>query len=285
MPEGPEIRRAADRIADVLVGEKIVSARFGLPALRRKAKPLVGQRVIGVETRGKALLTHFDHGISIYSHNQLYGVWRVVKGHKLPATNRSLRLLLQTSAHSAILYSASDISLWPTGELGQHPFLAKLGPDIMNADLQWREIADRLRTTPFSRRDLASLYLDQAFLAGNGNYLRSEVLYDAGIHPRCRPDQLSRGQIGKLARSTLKISRRSYQTGGITLAPRLASRLAGEGLSREWRRFYVFGRTDQPCYRCGSAIERSEANTRRLYHCPQCQPGPNDELKRRPQRK
>ena len=276
MPEGPEIRRAADRIAEVLVGREITRVRFGLPGLRRHAKSLVGHRVLEVETRGKAMLTHFDHGYSIYSHNQLYGVWKVVQGHRLPQSSRSLRLLLQTPSHSAILYSASDISLWATGELTEHPFLARIGPDIMNPDLTWRDVAARLVEPGFRGRELAALYLDQAFLAGNGNYLRSEILHDAGIHPRRRPKALGRGEIGKLARSTLAISRRSYQTGGITLTPKLAGSLAKRGLEREWRRFYVFGRTDQPCYRCGSSIQRSEVNTRRLYHCPGCQPEPRD---------
>ncbi len=111
MPEGPEIRLAADSIAQVLVGNEINQVRFGLPKLRRYAKDLRGQTVIDVETRGKAMLTHFDHGYSIYSHNQLYGVWRVIAGHKLPKSTRSLRLLLQTDSHSAILYSASEIRM------------------------------------------------------------------------------------------------------------------------------------------------------------------------------
>jgi endonuclease-8 len=276
MPEGPEIRRAADKISTVLVGQDITRVSFGLPRLRRHAKSLQGHRVLGVETRGKAMLTHFDHGYSIYSHNQLYGVWKVVQGHRLPETSRSLRLLLQTPSHSAILYSASDISLWRTEELAEHPFLARIGPDIMNADLTWRDVAARLAEPAFSNRELAALYLDQAFLAGNGNYLRSEILHDARIHPRRRPKALGRGEIGRLARSTLTISRRSYQTGGITLAPGLAGSLAKLGLKREWRRFYVFGRTDQPCYRCGGTIQRSEVNTRRLYHCPACQPEQRD---------
>ncbi|MEM1113794.1 MAG: endonuclease VIII [Pseudomonadota bacterium] len=271
MPEGPEIRRAADKLAKVLVDKEIVAARFGLPKLRRHGKSLVGRRVVDMETRGKALLTHFDDGRSVYSHNQLYGVWRVVKGHKLPNSKRSLRILLQTESHSAILYSASDISLWETAELDQHPFLAKLGPDIMNRDLEWRTIAKRLLDDRFKGRELAALYLDQAFLAGNGNYLRSEILHDAGIHPRRRPRDLTRAEIGRLARSTLEISRRSYDTGGITLKPRLADTLKREGLKREWRRFYAFGRTDQPCFHCSGSIVRTEVNTRRLYHCPKCQ--------------
>ena len=145
----------------------------------------------------------------------------------------------------------------------------------MNENLTWRDIAARLLEPEFRDRELAALYLDQRFLAGNGNYLRSEVLYDAGIHPRRRPSDLGRGEIGKLARSTLAISRRSYETGGITLPVRLAGQLKKLGLEREWRRFYVFGRTDQPCFRCSSAIARGVANTRRIYHCPRCQSHPD----------
>lgn len=272
MPEGPEIRRAADQVAKVLEGETVTTVKFGQPRLRHYAQQLRDQTVLRIETRGKALLTHFDHGLSIYSHNQLYGVWKVVKGHKLPKTTRSMRLLLQTATHSAVLYSASDISVWPTAELEAHPFLAKIGPDIMDASLSWRTVAERLREPRFARKELAALYLDQAFLAGNGNYLRSEVLHDARVNPRARPAELSRGDIGKIARSTLTISRRSYETAGITLAPRLSRTLTSQGLTRGQRRFYVFAREDRPCYTCGGKIQRQEVGSRRLYHCPSCQP-------------
>lgn len=92
MPEGPEIRRAADKIEAVLKNKTVEKIEFGLPPLKKFVKPLKGSNVLALETRGKALLTHFDSGFTIYSHNQLYGVWRVVKRDKLPKTNRQLRL-------------------------------------------------------------------------------------------------------------------------------------------------------------------------------------------------
>jgi endonuclease-8 len=272
MPEGPEIRRAADKIESVLKNKTIERVEFGLTPLKKYAKPLTGSKVLSLETRGKALLTHFDSGTTIYSHNQLYGVWRVVKRDKLPNTNRQLRLALHTDRHSALLYSASDISVWDTEHIDQHPFLQRIGPDILSPHLTWREIAERLQSKAFSGRALNSVYLDQAFLAGLGNYLRSEILFVAGIHPSQKARELSKGQIGKLARATLEISQRSYALQGVTIPERRYKALKKKGLSYGKARFYVFSRAGKPCLQCDTTIARSTANTRRIYICPTCQP-------------
>lgn len=272
MPEGPEIRRAADQIERVLKGHIAQEVYFGLPQLKRHQKSLTGQSVLGIETRGKAMLTHFDNGLSIYSHNQLYGVWRVVKRGKWPNTRRQLRLAIHTDQHSALLYSASDISVWQTTELEHHPFLAKIGPDILSPDLTWREVADRLNSKAFSNRALSSVYLDQAFLAGLGNYLRSEILFMAGTHPLKKARELTRGERGKLARTTLDVANRSYQLGGVTLPERQYKALRETGLTHGKARFFVFARASQRCRVCHANIQRDSANSRRIYICPRCQP-------------
>jgi endonuclease-8 len=271
MPEGPEIRRAADKIESVLKNKTIEKVEFGLKPLKKYAKPLTGTNVLSLETRGKALLTHFDSGTTIYSHNQLYGVWRVVKRDKLPKTNRQLRLALHTDRHSALLYSASDISVWDTDHIEEHPFLKRIGPDILNPNLTWREVAERLESKAFSGRALNSVYLDQAFLAGLGNYLRSEILFAAGIHPSRKARELTKGQIGKLARATLEISQRSYALQGVTIPERRYKALKKQGLSYGKARFFVFSRARQPCHICSTQIERSVANSRRIYVCGYCQ--------------
>jgi endonuclease-8 len=272
MPEGPEIRRAADKIEAVLKDNTIQKVEFGLKPLKKYAKPLTGTKVLSLETRGKALLTHFDSGTTIYSHNQLYGVWRIVKRDKLPKTNRQLRLALHTDQHSALLYSASDISVWKTEKIEEHPFLRRIGPDILNPNLAWQEVAERLQSKAFSGRALNSVYLDQAFLAGLGNYLRSEILFVAGIHPAKKARELSKGEIGKLARATLDISQRSYALRGVTIPDRQYSALKKKGVSYGKARFFVFSRANQPCRVCKTKIQRSSANSRRIYTCASCQP-------------
>ncbi len=271
MPEGPEIRRAADKIEEVLKGATVEKIEFGLQPLKKFVRTLRGTRVLSIETRGKALLTHFDSGITIYSHNQLYGVWRVVKRDKIPQTNRQLRLAIHTEHHSALLYSASDISVWKTKDIEEHHFLRRIGPDILNPNLEWRLVAARLQSKTFSGRALNSVYLDQAFLAGLGNYLRSEILFVAGINPMTKARDLTKGQVGKLARTTIEISRRSYVTGGVTIPKRQHKALKQLGLTHGKARFFVFGRANQPCRICQGKIQRSTANSRRIYTCSSCQ--------------
>lgn len=271
MPEGPEIRREADRLAAVLTGQRLDAVRFGLPRLQRYAATLTGCRVDAVDTRGKALLTRFDNGLTLYSHNQLYGRWYVRHRGDYPRTNRSLRVALHTPEHSALLYSASDIAVLDEAALASHPFLARIGPDLLSAGLAGRDVAARLRRPEFRRRAVQALYLDQAFIAGVGNYLRSEILFHARIPPAARPVDLDARALGRLGRSTVLIGARAYHTGGLTNPPGRIARLRGRGLGRGAYRFAVFARDGQPCHRCGTTIRRASAASRRLYWCPACQ--------------
>jgi endonuclease-8 len=272
MPEGPEIRREADRIEAAIRGQPLEEVYFGLERLTPWTRTLTGATVRAVDTRGKALLTGFDNGYTLYSHNQLYGKWMIRRRGALPKTNRQLRVALHTAESSALLYSASTIEVLPTEHLADYPPIARLGPDVLDASLEWRDVARRLRDRAFAGRAVAALYLDQQFLAGIGNYLRSEILFTAGIHPSARPKDLSTAGIGRLARATLTVSRRSYETGGITTPKGLAGRLKKQGLRRSQYRFSAFAREGLPCHQCGETIARITASSRRLYFCPRCQP-------------
>lgn len=272
MPEGPEIRRAADRVARVLAGNTVESVGFGLPRLRRFERRLTGSVVTAVDTRGKAMLTRFDNGLTIYSHNQLYGRWYTMRRPRMPKTNRQLRLELGTATHKALLYSASDIAVLTDAQLANHPFLRRLGPDILDPGLTAERIARRLEDPAFRNRALGSLYLDQRFLAGNGNYLRSEILWSAGVDPRRKPATLAQATLHKLAKATLTIARRSYRTGGVTVVPGLARSLKADGLGYREYRFYAFDREGSPCHRCGAGIERYGLGSRNVFVCPSCQP-------------
>ncbi len=270
MPEGPEIRRAADRLAKAVVGRPLAAAWFHFADLKQHEANLVGRRIESIEPHGKALLTRFEGGLTLYSHNQLYGIWRVVAAGARPATTRSLRVALDTARKSILLYSASNVSMWSSSEIHRHPFLQKLGPDVLDPALDASSVAARLLDARFCRRRLAALLLDQGFLAGMGNYLRSEVLFVAGLDPDLRPTDLSPTQCHALAKALLEVPRASYRTRGIRPARGMRADHLDE--SPEGFRFMVFGRAAEPCLRCGEPVQRRELAGRRLYLCPICQP-------------
>ena len=249
MPEGPEIRHAADRVEAAVANRKIEVIEFAFEHLQLFERRLCGRIVTRVDTRGKAMLTHFDNGWTIYSHNQLYGRWYVCARGRVPQTSRQLRLALHNDRHSAYLYSASEIDVIKTDRLEEHPFLARLGPDILSENPSVKDIIQRLQSRSFFRRQLGALLLDQGFVAGLGNYLRAEILTLAQIHPLRRPVDCTPEQIGKLARLIIKITRRSYRTRGITNPPSLVARLKAKGLKkREQYRFNTYGRAGKACH-------------------------------------
>ncbi len=271
MPEGPEIRRAVDQIAAAVAGKTARRVEFAFERLRPHEPELVGRRIRTVEARGKAVLVRFAGGRNIYSHNQLYGRWFVRPAGELPATRRSLRLAIHTRDRSALLYSASEIEVLADGELESHPYLSRLGPDPLDEALRPSAVARRAAEDGFRRRSFAALLLDQGFLAGIGNYLRSEILFFAGIHPRRRPADCSRPELIRLGRSALTVTRRSYRTGGITNPARQAAVLRRKGLPRREYRHAVFGR-DGVCRACATSIVKRSLAGRRAYFCPVCQP-------------
>ncbi len=273
MPEGPEIRLAADEVARALVARPATRVEFAFPQLRRFSGQLQGQRVSDVATRGKAILTHFENGLVIYSHNQLYGRWFIERAGHYPDTGRQLRLAIHNEEFSALLYSASEIDVLKASELQLHPFLARLGPDLLSDEPDAETILQRLTSPRFRQRQLAGLLLDQGFVAGLGNYLRAEILTRARLHPTLKPAQCSDQQLRCLSRHIIGLTRRAYRTRGIINPPKLVARLKQEGLiSREQHRFNTYGRAGQACHFCGSIIEASNAGGRKMYFCPDCQP-------------
>lgn len=270
MPEGPEIRRAADKLAQAIVGQPLRAVEFAFARLKPFEDQLAASHVHAIETRGKALLTHFANGLSVYSHNQLYGRWYAVKAGKAPGTTRSLRFAVRGTTRDILLYSASDIDVLDADGIASHPFLQKLGPDALSSTLTRSVLQARLAETRFARRRLADLLLDQGFVAGIGNYLRSEILFDCRLLPTRRPGTLDDSEREALAGSIQSIAWRAYRLSGVTNDPALAGQLKAAGVSFGRRRHAAFDRAGEPCYRCSQTIQTATLN-RRVFWCPGCQ--------------
>lgn len=270
MPEGPEIRRVADRLSRAIGGDVARHVCLTPPAITRFEPKLRGRVVESIAPRGKALLTRFEGGLTLFSHNQLYGLWIVSRGDSVPRTTRSLRVVIAGARATIRLYSASDIDVLDAAGLARHPYLARLGPDLLDATTTPAMIDERLAQRRFSGRSLAALLLDQGFVAGIGNYLRSEMLFVAGLAPERRPRDLDPQERAALAEAIVRVGNQAWRRAGITNDPQRAARMKLAGITFEARRFRVFDRAGLPCHDCGEPIERLDAG-RRIYVCRTCQ--------------
>jgi endonuclease VIII len=278
MPEGPEIRRAADRLQAVLLEQTVEEAWFAFERLARFAEALTGARVEQLATHGKAMLFSFDNGLHLYTHNLLWGRWHIVPRGSLPRTNRQLRVALHTATHSALLYSASEIEVLNDDEVAQHPFLQRIGPDVLDPKVDARLLATRLATPRFARRTLAAVLLDQGFASGVGNYIRCEALFVARLHPLRKASACTPAALQELCQALLDVSRRGYEQAGCTVAPEHRARLTALTPAAQRRRrsprHYIFRRAGEPCLSCGSAVWGGTLSGRPLFICLSCQPAP-----------
>ena len=271
MPEGPEIRRAAERISKVLVGNKIIESNFYYERIREKEEIVKNKDIKELTTRGKAMLIRFKNNWSMYSHNQLYGRWTVNLNNTKIKSSRALRVVFRTKKHTVRLWSATDIDLIPTSEENDHSFLKKIGPDVLNESCSYELIEERLTSKRFHKKKASTLMLDQTVCAGLGNYLRSEILFDAKIHPDDRPFDLDTTRITQWAKSIKDISYLAYKTGGFTVSKSLADKSKANGESRKSYRHAVFMRHKYECLNCKSLIERKWYGKRKVDYCPICQ--------------
>jgi formamidopyrimidine-DNA glycosylase len=122
------------------------------------------------------------------------------------------------------------------------------------------------RTAP-----VKALLLDQRMIAGLGNIYADEVLFSSGVHPLRSGGDLTPDEIAALRDSIHPVLAAGIEAGGTSLddlAYLLPDGRAGEHLDR----LSVYGRVDEPCRRCGTAIERVVVAQRSSHFCPSCQP-------------
>jgi len=271
MPEGPEIWRTADSLNEALKDKAITDLYFAFDELKKFESKLKGEKISRVEARGKAILTFFGNSLAMYSHNQLYGKWLVSNNGTEPDTNRSLRVAIHNDASSAFLYSASQIEILPKDKISEHSYIQKLGPDVLHPDTSYEDILGQYYSEDFQNRKLTTLLLDQGVISGIGNYLRSEIMFYAKVDPHYKLKEYSEEQKKALAEATVKLSRRSYETKGITNDPSIVEALKREKAQRNEYRHFVYNRTGNRCHKCGSVIEEEKTGGRKIYYCPDCQ--------------
>ncbi len=268
MPELPEVesaraaieRSALDRrIADVDDSDGWV-CRPHSPGELRDA--LIGRELTAAHRRGKSIWCDTsDNGPVLGVHLGMSGRIHVSRpgqaagaaddegGDYLGSGAAGNRVVKpEWDRFTLIFEDGGSLRLFDKRRLGRvrlDPDIDALGPDA--ADLpaaELREILGRSHTPVKAR------LLDQHALAGVGNLLADEALWQAGIGPARRADELESEEVTRLARAVRTAIRRAIKQGGVHHGEIIPFRKRGEH-----------------CPRCGGPMRRATVGGRTTWFC------------------
>jgi formamidopyrimidine-DNA glycosylase len=262
VPELPDVESYRRFFARLAVGRTIRKVVVPDPTILRNCSPrtidraLRDRRLEEPERIGKWLICWTD-GPALLLHFGMTGF--LVWSSDEPQRHRHDRVILELDGGDELRYRNMRKlgGAWLAHDRAEaEVILGPLGPDALS--ITRRDFLDRLARR---RGGVKAALMDQTFVAGVGNLVADEVLWQARLHPRRRVESLDddeRIQLFRTMHAVLKeaVDRYDY-------IPR----------KRGWLS-HVRGRPDARCPRCGTPLERITAAGRTTYFCPACQPSP-----------
>jgi formamidopyrimidine-DNA glycosylase len=274
VPELPEVETVRSTLAPVLRGRTfervaILDGRLTRPeAPEAVADELQGEHVADVRRRGKYLIVVFASGRHLLVHLRMTGSFQhpVAEG-----PDPHLRAVVTLDDGSDVAYR--DVRRFGTWLL--------LEPGELDAYLDERiggEPLERAFTTARFARALAGrrapikgALLDQRAVAGVGNIYADEALWYARVHPERPAGELDADEVASLRRAIRRALRLGIERQGATLRDYRDANGRTGAMQLEFR---VYGRSGEPCDRCGTPIAKTRVAGRGTWFCPACQPEP-----------
>lgn len=275
MPELPEVETMRRGVLPIVGGTVLGAERPPCPRKPILFQPPIddfdrrvrGRSIRAIDRLGKRVILVLDDEQAIVIEPRMTGLVLLSD----PPTREHLRLRLRLDGDGA-----EDLWFWDRRGLGtvrlltrqelEHKVRDRLGPDAL------RVTVDQLRQKlSGSKRAIKVALLDQAVVAGIGNLYASELLFVAGVDPRCRCDRLSGPQWRRIHAAISLVLDEAIEHEGSTLSDgTYRNALNHEGSYQNYHR--VYDRAELPCKRCdGGVVRRIVQAQRSTFFCRICQ--------------
>jgi len=221
MPEGPEVRRMSEGLAQRIEGKSIVKAEIlggkwlkkaptGIELIREELSKGSAE-VKWVRVKGKFIYARIGE-ILMWNTLGMSGGWRDQKG-------KHAHFVFELDSGKSVYFDDvrrfGNISFY--GDFADiHKKLKEVGPDLLNEDVEFETFKGSL--TKRGHKNICQLLMDQKVLSGIGNYIKSESLYRAGINPHLKANEIPEDKLKSLWEWSKRIIKTSYDQGGATLA-------------------------------------------------------------------
>jgi formamidopyrimidine-DNA glycosylase len=284
MPELPEVEVVRRGLARWVAGRTVAAVQVAHPrAVRRHpggggdfAARLRGRTLTGASRRGKYLwLPMTGPGgrpdEAVLAHLGMSGQLLVRPADSPDETHLRVRLAFTDDGPELRFVDQRTFGGLAVVDLvdGVPEPVAHIGRDPLDPDFDGEAWVAALRRR---RTGLKRALLDQSLASGIGNIYADEALWRARLHWARATDTLPRPKARLVLDAARAVMVEALEAGG-TSFDSLYVNVNGQSGYFD-RRLHVYGRTGEPCDRCGSLIVREAFMNRSSFRCPRCQPRP-----------
>ena len=286
MPELPEVETTRRGLAEHVVGAVIrdvvvrnAKLRWPIPDL-----PVQGRTILSLTRRAKYLLMDCGNGTLIL-HLGMSGSLRILPvgtppavpengmsgmspelRRDPPATHDHFDLILENGKLMRLRDPRRfGAVLWHVGDVHTHPLLASLGPEPLEDDFDARYLYLATRGRSIS---IKQAIMDNHLVVGVGNIYANESLFRSGIKPQLAAGKLSLIRCEKLVAEIRATLGEAIAQGGSTLRD-FVNTSGQPGYFQQ--NYWVYGRANGPCRKCGAAIKQIKQGQRSSFYCGTCQ--------------
>lgn len=271
MPELPEVETTRRGIAPHLETHRIRAITARVAKLRQpldsaELNRISGHAITRVERRGKHLILHSDRlDLALHIHLGMSGALRIV-----PAVSPAKK-----HDHVIIaLDNGDELRLHDPRRFGHVALIDPTRPPASLANLGDEPLDDtfngaRLYTQTRGKTSAIKTHImNQRHLTGVGNIYATEALFASGIHPARAAATLTRADCDRLADAIKAVLQAAIAQGGTTLRD-FTQPDGTHGYFAQTLNAY--GRSGEPCPRCGRLLHNMTLGGRSTVYCPHCQ--------------
>lgn len=258
MPELPEVEVFKKYLDATSLNQKISDVEVknakilrGI-SIKRLKGALVGRSIKSTRRHGKYLFANLSDGHWLVFHFGMTGYLEYSKDEDdLPYSRVKIKLNNRSQLAYIDQRLFGQVSLAKDRE--SYIKQKNLGPDAL--ELDFPTFKNILLET---RGYVKPVLMNQRLIAGVGNIYADEILFQSGIHPMKKSEQLDEKNIKILFQIMKKV---------------LQTAIKHWADYEQFPDFYLIKRRNKKgkCSRCDSSLEQTKVTGRTTYYCPKCQ--------------
>lgn len=285
MPELPEVHTIVTDLKKFLLGLRITDVWTDVPKFKKIKKDVVGQKILGVERRGKNILIKISREKTILVHQKMtghllygkyqksntkYQKWIPLKPEELKDPfNRFIHLVfsLSNKKHLALcdMRKFAKVIVLPTEKIPEE--FEKMGPEPFNKSFNFKKFYQIIKN---KKGKIKSVLMDQNVIAGIGNIYSDEILWLAGVHPLTKTSDLKEKEIKKIYKSIRPVLNKAIKARGSSYIDYRDA----QGKKGNYQNMQnAYGLKGKKCKKrgCGGIIEKIVVGGRSAHFCPKHQ--------------